>query len=45
MLLCREEIAFRVICANTHPDHTTIARFRQHHEEQMELLFTEVLGV
>ncbi len=26
---CEEDIAFRVICANNSPDHTTIARFRR----------------
>ncbi|MCA1701151.1 MAG: transposase [Actinobacteria bacterium] len=29
---CREDIAFRVICANQMPDHATIARFRVRHE-------------
>src|SRR5437899_12570162 len=29
---CVEDVATRVICANQTPDHTTIARFRQHHE-------------
>src|SRR4051812_24202805 len=30
---CVEDVATRVICANQTPDHTTIARFRQRHEE------------
>jgi Transposase domain (DUF772) len=25
---CREDVAFRVICANQVPDHATVARFR-----------------
>jgi hypothetical protein len=29
---CREDVAFRVICANQAPDHATIARFRVRHE-------------
>ena len=28
---CREDVAFRVICANQVPDHATIARFRARH--------------
>src|SRR5215218_7619892 len=32
---CREDIAFRVICANQAPDHATIARFRVRHEEDL----------
>ena len=40
---CVEDIAFRVIAANQCPDHTTIARFRQRHEEAIAGLFGEVL--
>ena len=40
---CREDVAFRVICANHVPDHTTIARFRQNHEASLAACFTEVL--
>lgn len=40
---CTEDVAFRVICANQVPDHTTIARFRQHHGQAMASCFTEVL--
>ena len=36
---CREDIAFRVICANQAPDHATIARFRVRHEEALADLF------
>jgi transposase len=40
---CRQDVAFRVICANAAPDHTTIARFRQRHEKAAEELFVQVL--
>ncbi len=42
---CREDIAFRVICANQIPDHATIARFRVRHEETLADLFGQVLGL
>jgi transposase len=32
---CRQDVAFRVICANQVPDHATIARFRVRHEEAL----------
>ena len=32
---CREDVAFRVICANRTPDHATIARFRARHEQAL----------
>ena len=41
--LCERDIAFRVIAANQRPDHTTIARFRQTHEQALAALFTDVL--
>ncbi len=41
--LCERDIAFRVICANQAPDHSTIARFRQANEEALGGLFTQVL--
>jgi len=40
---CNEDIAFRVICANNSPDHTTIARFRKENEQALATCFTEVL--
>src|SRR3954447_674869 len=40
---CVEDVATRVICANRTPDHTTIARFRQRHEDALAELFGEVL--
>jgi transposase len=42
---CREDIAFRVICANQVPDHATIARFRVRHEDALANLFGQVLGL
>ena len=38
---CVEDIAFRVIAANQVPDHATIARFRQRHEDAIADLFSE----
>jgi transposase len=40
---CHEDIAFRVICANQTPDHTTIARFRSGHECALTACFIEIL--
>jgi transposase len=37
---CQVDVAFRVICANAGPDHTTIARFRQRHEQALKTIFT-----
>jgi len=42
---CREDVAFRVICAGQIPDHTTIARFRARHEQALAELFGGVLGL
>jgi transposase len=42
---CREDVAFRVICANQTPDHATIARFRVRHERALADLFGQVLGL
>jgi transposase len=42
---CREDVAFRVICANQVPDHATIARFRVRHEDALGGLFGQVLGL
>lgn len=38
-----DSIAFRYICANTHPDHRTIADFRKRFLGELAKLFTEVL--
>ena len=40
---CVEDVAFRVIAANRAPDHTTISRFRQRHEQALAGLFSDVL--
>jgi len=40
-----EDIAFRVIAANQAPDHSTIARFRSRHQDELAELFSEVLGL
>lgn len=42
---CREDVAFRVICANQAPDHATVARFRVRHSEALAELFGQVLGL
>jgi transposase len=42
---CREDVAFRVICANQVPDHATIARFRVRHQQALAGLFGQVLGL
>lgn len=42
---CREDVAFRVICANRVPDHATIARFRVRHEQALADIFTQVLAL
>jgi transposase len=44
-LRCREDVAFRVVCANRVPDHATIARFRVRHQEALAALFSQVLGL
>ena len=41
--LCEVDVAYRVICGNHRPDHTTIARFRQRHAPVAKRLFTDVL--
>ncbi|BEP12390.1 hypothetical protein acdb102_43990 [Acidothermaceae bacterium B102] len=41
--LCGTDVAFRVICGNDAPDHSTIARFRAVHEDSFAEVFTQVL--
>jgi transposase len=41
--LCEVDVAFRVLCAQDTPDHTTIARFRSEHAERIAALFEQVL--
>ena len=38
-----DDIAFRYLCADQHPDHDTIADFRQQHLPVLAQLFTQVL--
>lgn len=38
-----EDIAFRVLAANTHPDHSCISEFRRIHLEALGALFVQVL--
>jgi hypothetical protein len=40
---CRQDVAYRVICANRVPDHATIARFVVRHEAALGELFGSVL--
>ena len=40
---CVENVAFRVICAQDVPDHTTISTFRRDHEAAFVVLFEQVL--
>jgi transposase len=40
---CRQDIAYRVICANRVPDHATVARFVCRHQDALAGLFTDVL--
>lgn len=42
---CREDVAFRVLCAQDVPDHTVLARFRQAHQGVMADLFSQVLAL
>lgn len=41
--LCLVDVAFRVLVGGHGPDHTTIARFRQHHQDVAAELFVDVL--
>ena len=43
--LCEVDVAFRVICAQDVPDHTTIARFRRAHVGLFEQVFAQVLAL
>jgi transposase len=38
-----ESVAVRYVCANTHPDHDTIAKFRRENEELIQECFVKVL--
>jgi transposase len=41
--LCADHVAYRVLCAQDAPDHTTIARFRAAHDEAFTDMFAQVL--
>jgi transposase len=40
-----DSLAFRYICANTHPDHDTIADFRKRFLPQLKKIFVEILVI
>jgi hypothetical protein len=40
---CRQDIAYRVITGNRVPDHATVARFIQRHQQRLSELFGSVL--
>jgi transposase len=42
---CRQDVAYRVICANRVPDHATVARFVCRHERALAELFGSVLDL
>lgn len=42
---CRDDVAYRVISADTQPDHSTFARFRSRHQERLAELFGQLLGL
>lgn len=41
--LCGDHVAYRVLCAQDSPDHSTIARFRAAHDQAFIDLFAQVL--
>src|ERR671937_1316121 len=42
---CEEDVAFRVLAAQRRPDHATIARFVERHQDAIAGLFGEVLAL
>jgi transposase len=40
---CHTDVAFRIVCAQDPPDHSTVSRFRQVHAARFADLFTQVL--
>ncbi len=42
---CAEDVAYRVIAAQQRPDHATLARFVERHEDALAGLFGAVLGL
>src|SRR4029453_2654635 len=43
--LCEVDVAFRVICAQDAPQHSTISRFRAAHEKVLVRVFAQGLGL
>src|SRR4051794_19902287 len=41
---CEDEVAFRVVAAHHVREHTTVARFRQRHQDALAELFGEALS-
>lgn len=41
--LCQDHVAFRVLCGQDPPDHSTLARFRAAHEADFAAVFAQVL--
>src|SRR4051812_20821267 len=42
---CIEDVAYRVLAAQTKPDHATIARFVERHQDALAAVFGSVLGL
>ena len=42
---CEEDVAFRVLAAQQRPDHATVARFVERHQDAIAGLFGEVLSL
>jgi len=40
---CQTDVAYKVVTANQHPDHTTISRFRKDNQSHLKKLFLEIL--
>lgn len=40
-----DDVAYRVLAVNQQPDHATLARFRQHHQDEIAGLFSQVLAL
>jgi len=43
--LCLESVPYRILAADTAPDHCAFARFRQRHAAAMKSLFVEILRI
>ena len=40
---CQTDVAYKVVTANQHPDHSTISRFRKDNQSHLKKLFLEIL--